>query len=308
MSAAKFVAFSLFLALPSSSVLAQNRTFSLVPDAAILAAPAAVSSSATRGADAVLESSALPDPNQQEPDPEPAKKKKKKKARKERPRSSDKLQVHRFSTLAVGIKASTLGAGVEVATPLSRSLNLRVSGYYMLFDSAFSIDGINYSTKVNFRSGQMNVDWFPFHNGFHISPGVLYFRNGLSGSADIDPGKPFSLSDVSYINSIDDPVSGTASITYAQHLAPSLTFGFSNIIPRSGKHFTVPFEIGAAYTQPAAMDVKLAGLACTVQGCFNAATDPGTQANLRSEISDINDSIKKVPLFPIVSLGFAFRF
>ena len=216
--------------------------------------------------------------------------------------------MHRFSTFAVGVKASTLGAGIEVATPLSRSLNLRTSGYYMLFATAFSIDGINYSTKVNFRSGQVNVDWFPFHNGFHISPGVLYFRNGLSGSADIAPGKPFSLSDVDYINSIDDPVSGTASITYGQHLAPTLTFGFSNIIPRSGKHFTVPFELGVAYTQAATMDVKLAGLACTVQGCFNAATDPGTQGNLHGEINDINDSIKKVPLFPIMSLGVAFRF
>jgi len=305
MSAAKLVAFSLFLTLLSSSALAQSRTLSLVPDAVILAAPATVTSSAPRSIDSIFESSALPDLNQQVSDPEPARKKK---SKKRKTKNADKLQVHPFSTLAVGVKASTLGAGVEIATPLSRSLNLRASGYYMLFDSAFSIDGINYSTKVNFRSGQLNVDWFPFHNGFHVSPGILYFRNGLSGSADIDPGKPFSLSDVSYINSIDDPVSGTASITYGQHLAPTLTFGFSNIIPRSGKHFTVPFEFGAAYTQPAVMDVNLAGLACTVQGCFNAATDPGTQANLHQEINDINDTIKKVPLFPIVSLGLAFRF
>ena len=54
--------------------------------------------------------------------------------------------------------------------------------------------------------------------------------------------------------------------------------------------------------------VILAGTACTVQGCFNAGTDPDTQANLKQEISDINQTVKKLPVFPIVSLGFAVRF
>jgi hypothetical protein len=220
----------------------------------------------------------------------------------------DKLQVHPFSTLAIAVQAGTLGAGIEAATPLSRSLNLRIGANFIDWKYAFNIDGINYATNINFRNGQASIDWFPFRGGFHISPGVLYFRNGLSGTALVPPGQPFSLSNTSYINSVDDPVGGTASVTYGHNIAPTLMFGMSNIIPRNGRHFSMPFEFGAAYTQHPLMNVILAGTACTVQGCFNAGTDPDTQANLKQEIADINQTVKKIPVFPIVSLGFAVRF
>ncbi len=221
---------------------------------------------------------------------------------------ADKLQVRPFSTVAIGIHAGSLGAGLETATPLSRSLNLRTGANFIDWKYAFNIDGINYATNINFRNGQASIDWFPFHGGFHISPGVLYFRNGLSGTAAVPPGQLFTLSNTAYINSVDDPVGGTASVTYAHHFAPALMFGMSNIIPRNGRHFSMPLEFGAAYTQSPVMNVILAGTACTVQGCFNAGTDPGTQANLKQEISDINQTVKKVTVFPIVSLGFAVRF
>jgi hypothetical protein len=225
-----------------------------------------------------------------------------------KPSNADKLQVYPFSTVAVGVHAGTLGAGLEAATPLSRSLNLRVGANFIDWAYAFRIDGINYATNINFRSGQASIDWFPFHGSFHISPGILYFKNGLSGSADVSLGQPFSLSNTDYINSVDDPVGGTASVKYAHHYAPTLMFGMSNIIPRNGRHFSMPLEFGGAYTQAPVMNVTLDGTACTVQGCFNAATDPGTQANLKQEISDINQTVKKIPVYPIVSLGFAFRF
>ncbi len=224
------------------------------------------------------------------------------------PANSDKLQVHPFSTFALGLHAGTLGVGLDAATPLSRSVNLRIGANFIDWAYAFRIDGINYATEINFRSGQAGIDWFPFHGSFHISPGVLYFRNGLSGSAAVPLGQSFSLSDTSYINSVDDPVGGTASVTYPHHFAPTLMFGLSNIIPRNGRHFSMPLEFGAAYTQAPVMNVILAGTACTVQGCFNAGTDPGTQANLKQEIIDINKTVRKIPVYPIVSLGFAVRF
>ena len=223
-------------------------------------------------------------------------------------KAPDKLHIHPFSTFAVGAKISTLGAGLELATPLSRRLNLRATANYAIFNYAFNLDGINYDPRVDFRSAQIGVDWFPFHGGFHISPGFLYFKNALGGTANVPAGKTFSLEDTTYINSVDDPVSGTASLTYSRHMAPTLTFGWGNIIPRSGRHLSFPFEMGVAYTGAGSMNIKLAGTACTNQGCFNAATDPTTQANLQGEINDINEEIKKVPIFPIISMGVAYRF
>lgn len=240
-----------------------------------------------------------PDFNDQPDDPKPKSKTSKNK---------DKLKVHPFSTFALGIRAGTLGAGAEIATPLSRSLNLRASANYMSFRYSFRIDGINYYTRADFRSGQLGVDWFPFHGGFHISPGFMYFQTGLSGAAKVPPGQSFTLDKTTYINSVDDPVSGNASVVYGRHYAPVVTFGFTNIIPRNGKHFSMPFEIGVAYTHAPVMDVQLAGTACTNQGCFNAGTDPDTQANLKQEVNDINDTVKQVVVYPIATLGIAVRF
>jgi hypothetical protein len=220
----------------------------------------------------------------------------------------DKLSVHPFSKIALGFKVDTLGAGVEVATPLSRRFNLRSTANLFNFRYLFNIDGIDYDTELHFHSGQLNVDWFPFHGEFHVSPGVLYFNNNLYGKASVPPGQPFQLSNTSYINSVDDPVYGTTKITYARKIAPALTVGFGNILSRTGRHFTVPFEVGVAYLGSAKMDVQLAGTTCTNAGCFNAATDLDTQASLHDEVKSLNGELTKYKLYPIISLGFAYRF
>ena len=75
-----------------------------------------------------------------------------------------------FSDFALGFKANTLGAGVELATPLSRSFNLRAGVNLFTFAHPFNIDGIDYNADLHFRSGQVSLDWFPEHGGFHVSP------------------------------------------------------------------------------------------------------------------------------------------
>jgi hypothetical protein len=216
--------------------------------------------------------------------------------------------VHPFSRIALGIKADSLGPGVELATPLSRRLNLRATANIFNFRYPFNVDGINYGAEFHFHSGQIAADWFPFHGAFHISPGILYFHNTIAATASVAAGQPFQLSDTSYINSVDDPVSGSASITYAHNIAPTLTIGMGNLIPRTGRHFSVPFEVGVAYLGAAQMAVNLAGTACTTQGCFNAATDPDTQSSLRQEVLDLNNDLAKFKFYPIISLGFGYRF
>jgi hypothetical protein len=224
------------------------------------------------------------------------------------PSNSDKLQVHPFSRIAFSFKTDTLGPGVELATPLSRRINLRATARVFNFHYPFAIDGIDYGAEFHFHSGQVAADWFPFHGDFHISPGVLYFQNGMTATVSVPAGKPFSLGDTSYINSVDDPFHGSGTINYGRQMAPTLTIGMGNLISRTGRHFSVPFEVGVAYIGAAQMDVKIAGTACTYQGCFNAATDSGTQSSLKQEVQDINTELAKFKIYPILSLGFGYRF
>lgn len=213
-----------------------------------------------------------------------------------------------FSSFAIGVKADTLGAGIEVATPLSRGFNLRTGADFFAYGYPFSVNGVHYNAELDFRSGQAHLDWFPWHNGFHISPGLLYFKNSVSAIATVPPGQPFQLNDQDFTNSVNDPVHGTASVIIPHKVAPMLTLGFGNLLPRSGRHISVPFEIGVAYVGQTHVNVALKGTACTTDGCVDMATDPSTQNDLKQEVSDVNDTLSSYPIYPIVSVGFAYRF
>lgn len=230
-----------------------------------------------------------------------------------RPTSSPRpvIQLQRtrpFHSLALGVTASTLGAGLELATPLSRSFNLRSGLNYFSFDYGFTVDGLRYNSRLHLKSIASTVDWFPWHHGFHISPGVLYAKNSMAAATYVGPGQRFTLGDQDFIDSVNDPVSGTASLIFPHQVAPLLTIGFGNLLPRSGRHISVPFEIGAAYTGSPHVDVNLNGTACTTDGCFTFASNQDAQNSLHQEVHDINEDLKRIPVFPVLSLGFAYKF
>ncbi len=224
------------------------------------------------------------------------------------PGQADRPRVRPFQAVAFGLTASSLGAGSELAIPVAGTLNLRVGASYLLWHYPFTIDGIDYNPGLKFTSARGTIDWFPHHGAFHVSAGALYFRNTIGGSADVIEGQTFSLGGTNYINSVDDPIHGTANLAYGKQIAPMLLLGFGNILPRSGRHLSMPFEFGGAYMKPPTLNLKLTGTACTSQGCFNAATDPQVQANILKEVTTLQGDIRFLQVYPIVSLGLACRF
>ena len=213
-----------------------------------------------------------------------------------------------FSHIAFGLKASTLGGGAEIATPLGNRFNLRVGGNFVQFQYPFRKDGVDYTPQVKLESGQGMIDYFPGNGNFHVSGGALYFLNGFAGAAHVQPGATYKLGDTTYLNSVDDPVNGRATLTYAQKIAPMVLIGFGNLIPRTGRRFTVPVEVGVAYLGAPQTKLQLNGTSCTSDGCFDDATDPGTLSNIKREETEINQDFGYTKFYPVVSLGFAFRF
>ncbi len=220
-----------------------------------------------------------------------------------------KYKVGPFSTVAVGFQMTSLGPGVEVAVPLTRSLNLRGGVNLVNMGYGFGVDGMNYNFNLHLNNGQASLDWFPFHNGFHISPGVLIYRSTLSGAANAPGGSTFSLGATSLTSSMTDPVHGDATLTFGRTLMPSVMFGFSNLIPRSGSHFSFPFEIGAAYMGHNQVHLNLKGSACIQgQGFCQNMSNPTIQQLVTLEQDNLNESIKRLQAYPILSTGFAVRF
>jgi len=211
-----------------------------------------------------------------------------------------------FRSYAIGFRASTLGAGIEIATPLAGRINLRSGFNFFAFNDPFSIDGVNYTARLHLQSSQTTLDWFV--GGFHISPGFLYVKNSMSAPAFVGPGQTFVLGTQTFLNSVDDPVSGSSSVIFPRTFAPLLLFGYGNLLPRSGEQLALPMEVGVAYSGAAQRVGALNGTACVTNGCVNFSQNADAQKFLKQEINILNEDLKHYPVFPIVSVGLAYRF
>ena len=230
----------------------------------------------------------------------------------EQPKVAARKSIRAFSTLAASINASTTGIDLDLATPLAQHFNLRVSGGFFTYNATFGLDGETITGSIKLRNASTILDWFPFHGGFRISPGItVYNGNSVSATTLVPPGAEFDLGNQTYYSSLTDPIHGTASLYLGRRVAPRFTIGFGNMIPRSGRHFSFPFEIGFEYIGSPKLNLTLAGSACdtsTPPNCSPVATDPTTQANLQQEINDVNADLKPLGFYPIISQGFSVRF
>ena len=121
-----------------------------------------------------------------------------------------------FRSYGVGFKAGTLGMGIEIATPLASRINLRSGFNFFAFTDPFTIDGVGYDARLRLQSSQTTLDWFM--GRFHISPGFLYFKSGMTAPVSVGPGRTFVLGTQTFLNSVDDPVSGSSSVIYPRKL------------------------------------------------------------------------------------------
>jgi hypothetical protein len=215
-----------------------------------------------------------------------------------------------FSGLAIGVKVGLLGPGVEIATPLARTLNLRGGFNYFTYTDNFASDGINYGATLRFESGEVSLDWFPWAKGFHISGGALVYNgNQITGTSDVPGGDTFTLNHATYMSSTTDPVTGTGSLTFNK-AAPKVSIGWGNMLPRSGRHISVPFELGFAYVGDPRVALNLAGTVCDTTGvnCRTIASDPTVQSNVTAQQNKLATDAQPARFYPILSVGLAFAF
>lgn len=222
------------------------------------------------------------------------------------------LSCRPFSKIAVGVTLGTFGPGIELATPLSPRTNLRVDGAFFNYDLSLSNSGVNYDGNLNIREVRASYDFFPFHGGFRLSGGVALYNNFNAGAtATVPAGSTVTLNNVNYYSGAVNPLQGNASLVFGRKVAPTFTFGWGNVIPRSGRHLAFPVEIGAAYTGTPTFALNMAGTACAVSstvGCAAAAADPSFQANLTAERNKIKNDLAPLRFYPILNAGVSYRF
>jgi hypothetical protein len=230
-----------------------------------------------------------------------------------------------FSHIAVGAGLSPLGIGLEVSTNINEHFNIRGTGGVFKYNTAFTEEGITANGNLNLATAGVALDVYPFHAGFRISPGVLFYnQNQLTATTAVPGGTSFTLNDTTYYSATANPVTGATPVTGNAALglntnkaAFTITTGWGNTIPRKGGHWSFPVEIGVAFIGAPTLNVNLGGWACYDQAqteCANLAdTTPGSigaqvQSNLTTQVAKWTSDLNPLKTYPILSFGVAYSF
>jgi hypothetical protein len=214
---------------------------------------------------------------------------------------------------AIGIaaRASTLGFGADVAVPVTRRSNARVGFNLFNYSRTFTKDQVSYAGQLTLRSVQTSYDLFPFGGNFHLSPGVLIYNgNKVNANASVPVSQTFSLGGVQY--TATGTVSGTANLAMNK-VAPTFMLGWGNLVPRSHRHVTFSVEGGFAYQGSPDVKLNLTGGNVCLNGataCANpisVATNT-VQTNIAAEEKKLNNSISAFQFYPVVAIGFGYKF
>jgi hypothetical protein len=220
--------------------------------------------------------------------------------------------MHPLSRFAMEVDAGSLGIGIKVATPVADHFNLRAGINLLSYNTERMQNGITYNATLTMRSGEASLDWFPWRGRFHLSPGIMFYDgNRIAANLIIPQSTVFTLNNVNYYSDPSDPLTGSAKITFPV-AGPEFTVGFGNMLPRRPRqHWSIPFELGAAYLGTGSTQLNFNGSACTALGgnnCMQVSTFRRFQSDLAAEQVTIQGYVKDARFFPIARVGLSYKF
>jgi len=188
---------------------------------------------------------------------------------------------------SVGVRAGTLGLGVEVAYPLSQRFGIRLNADSYKYSRTFKQNDIDYDGKATLKTASLLADWYPFANNFRISAGPVYNGNKLDLTSQ--PGTVI-VNGQTYQATVEGQVDFKKYVPYAG-------IGYGRPV---GTGLSLTFDLGVIFQgTPTA---TLTGTCSPPAGCTNF------QSDLKAQEASLNDAIKNFRYYPVATLGLAYTF
>jgi hypothetical protein len=199
-----------------------------------------------------------------------------------------------YRPFTLGLEAGTTGFGGSASWRFADHFGFRAGGdYFSLSDTGYEIKGIHYNAKLRLLSEPLTLDIYPWiNNSFHISAGIMFNQNRLTGTADqvgtiVIGGQPFPAVEVGRLN-----------MKIEQQLVnPYLSIGGNFFYFDRAHRWAMGGELGVAYTGDP--DVSL-----TRSGPPGALLD---EAVSRAK-HQLNDYADKFRFWPIAKLAVTYSF
>ena len=231
-----------------------------------------------------------------------------------------------FSHIGVSGGISANGINMQVAVNANKWLNIRGIGNYFAYNvnnitvnGSGGTNGIGVSGNLNFATGAVAADYYPFYrHGLRISPGFMFYnQNQISAVGKATPGASFTLGSQTYYADSVNPLSVSANLGLnTRQEAFTATAGWGNLISRTGGHWSFPFEVGAVFTGVPTLGMTMAGNACLTASdassngpsCVPMATNTTAQQNLNAQIAKYKNDLNPLQVYPILSFGVGYSF
>lgn len=192
----------------------------------------------------------------------------------------------------VGVKASTLGVGVEATYAVSPRLTMSVGINKYSSTSTDTTDGINYDVDMDLKTVAVLANFHPFAGSFRLTGGVMMNSNELGMTADCSSG--CAVGGATYTA---DQVGILKAAVDFKKIAPYAGIGFGHSAS-SGLGFTL--DIGVLMQGEPNVDLTSTG--GTLSG------DAAFQAELAVEEANAEDDIKEFTMYPVIAAGLNYRF
>ncbi|HWP36732.1 MAG TPA: hypothetical protein VNL18_04175 [Gemmatimonadales bacterium] len=191
--------------------------------------------------------------------------------------------------ISIGVRASTLGLGGELALGLTDRVELRGVGNYFSLDRDMDLSGTPFNVDLKLRSAGALLDLY-LAGPLRLTAGGMWNGNNLSGNATISG--TVSIGDSTYTATQVGRLDATLDF---KKFAPYVGFGFSG---RGRVSFF--FDLGLVLQgSPDISYVPTTTLTGAARTTLLAEVD--------KEITQVEDDISFFKYYPVVGLGLRFK-
>jgi hypothetical protein len=212
--------------------------------------------------------------------------------------------------IGVGVKAGTLGAGVDLSVALTQTINARVSLTAVNIDDlnetitvgdAGNTGDIDATMNFDFGASSLLFDWYVFDGTFHLTAGMMKNNGKVAFSGAL-------LTGVMVNGQALDPgdISGdiSGSISLGDSYRPYLGIGWGRKADdNSGLSLSV--EIGVALLDPKA---ELNAQVIAGVNFIGGTAQDDLNATLIDAENDVNNDLSLLEAWPVLSIGLNYAF
>jgi hypothetical protein len=192
-----------------------------------------------------------------------------------------------YQPFNVGAEAGTTGIGGSASWRFADHFGLMGGADYLTYSLNRTVEGIPYNAKVLLQSEYAGLNLYPWRNrSFRLSVGAYFNQNRFNGT---------SVSDGTLIvNGYPVPAGESVSLEYKQQpIVPYAAIG-GNLYFDRARHFSLGAELGVFYLGNPRVSVT--------------STDPLADPFLPGYQQQVEDNLKKIPVWPILKISFNYSF